>query len=108
MKDSKDEKDEMFSNYDKFVNKIIAVFESVDFKKKTEWKLEHLKQKELTLIYMTDFRQIVFILNWDNKVYVSLFYWKLKDEIKNELVKIEWSDNLNKMIKIAVQINNHL
>ena len=31
-----------------------------------------------------------------------------KNEIKNKLIKIKWSNNLNKMIKIAVQINNHL
>ena len=39
----KDEKNEMFSNYDKFVNKITAAFESMNFKKETEQKLEHLK-----------------------------------------------------------------
>ena len=53
----------MFSDYDKFVNKITAAFKSVNFKKKTEQKLEHLKQKELTLIYTADFKQIVSILN---------------------------------------------
>ena len=39
---------------------------------------------------------------------MSLFYWELKDEIKNELAKIEWSDDLNDMIKIVVWINNWL
>ena len=34
--DLKNEKDEMFDDYNKFVNKITAVFESVNFKKKTE------------------------------------------------------------------------
>ena len=61
--DLKNEKDEIFNDYDKFVNKITAVFESVNFKKKTEQKLEHLKQKELTFIYTADFRQIISILD---------------------------------------------
>ena len=39
---------------------------------------------------------------------MSLFYQELKDEVKNELAKIKWSDNLNKMIKITVQIDNYL
>ena len=39
---------------------------------------------------------------------MSLFYQELKDEVKNKLTKIEWSDNLDKMIIIAVQINNWL
>src|SRR5436190_10423100 len=63
LKDSKNKKDEMFSNYDKFMNKITAVFESVNLKRETEQKLEHLKQKKLTSIYTADFRQIVSILD---------------------------------------------
>ena len=98
----------MFNNYDKFVNKITAVFRSVNLKKKIKQKLEHLKQKESAFIYMTDFRQVIFILDWNDEVYVSLFYQELKDEIKNELAKIKWSNDLNNMIKIAVQINNCL
>ena len=90
------------------MNKITAAFESVNFKRETEWKLEHLKQKKSAFIYMMNFRQIISILDWNDEVYVLLFYQELKDEIKNELAKIEWSDNLDKMIKIAVQIDNHL
>ena len=107
-KNLKDEKNKMFSDYNKFVNKITAAFESVNFKKKTEWKLEHFKQKKSMSIYAVDFRQIISILNWNDKAYVSLFYWELKNEIKNELVKIEWSDDLNNMIKIVMWIDNHL
>ena len=33
---SKNKKNKMFSNYDKFVNKITAAFESVNFKRETE------------------------------------------------------------------------
>src|SRR5436190_16330970 len=59
----KDEKNKMFSNYNKFVNKITAVFESMNFKKKIEQKFKHLKQKKLIFIYMTDFRQIISVLD---------------------------------------------
>ena len=37
-----------------------------------------------------------------------LFYQELKNEVKNELIKIEWSDNLDEMTKIIVQIDNYL
>ena len=105
---NKNEKEKMFNNYNKFVNKITAVFELINLKRKTECKLEHFKQKKSILIYTTNFKQIIFILNWNDETYVSLFYQKLKDEIKNKLTKIEWSNDLDKIIKIAVQINNHL
>ena len=60
---SKNEENEMFSDYNKFMNKITAAFESVNLKKKTEWKLEHLKQKKSVFIYATNFRQIISILD---------------------------------------------
>ena len=54
--DSKNEKDKMFNNYNKFVNKITAAFKSVNFKKEAEQKLEHFKQKKSVFIYAADFR----------------------------------------------------
>ena len=87
---SKNEKNKMFNDYNKFVNKITAAFKSVNFKKEIKWKFKHLKQKKSALIYAADFKQIVFILNWNNETYMSLFYQKLKDEVKNELTKIKW------------------
>ena len=103
-----DEENKIFSNYNKFVKKITAVFKSVNFKKKTECKLEHFKQKKFASNYIIKFRQIVSVLNWDNEMYVLLFYWKFKNQVKNELIKIEWSDDLNDMIKIIIWIDNWL
>ena len=103
---SEKEKNKMFSNYEKFVKKIIIVFESVNSKRKAECKLEYLKQKKSASNYAVKFRQIVSVLDWNDEVYVSLFYWELKDKIKNKLMKIEWSNDLDDMIRIAVWINN--
>ena len=99
---SEKEKNEMFSNYKKFVKKIIAVFESVNSKKEAKCKLKHLKQKKSALSYTVKFKQIVFVFDWNDKMYVSLFYWEFKNEIKNELMKIEWSDDLDNMIRITI------
>ncbi len=103
---SKKEKNKIFSNYEKFVKKIIAVFKSVNSKREVKCKLEHLKQKKSASNYAVKFRQIISVLDWNNKAYVSLFYWELKDEVKDELIKIKWSDNLNNMIRIIIQIDN--
>ena len=67
-----------------------------------------MKQKKSAFIYAADFRQITSILDWNDEIYVLLFYWELKDEIKNKLAKIKWSDDLNDMIKIIIWINNCL
>ena len=103
---SEKKKNEMFSNYKKFVKKIIAVFELINSKKETEHKLEHLKQKKSASNYTAKFRQIASVLNWNNEAYVSLFYQELKNRVKNKLTKIEWSDNLDDMIRIVIQIDN--
>ncbi len=63
LEDLKNKKDKIFSDYDKFMNKITAAFESVNSKREAEWKLEHLKQKESVSIYAADFRQIISILD---------------------------------------------
>ena len=105
---SNEEKDKMFNNYEKFMKKIIAAFKLINSKKKAEHKLEHFKQKKSVLSYTTKFRQIVFVLNWNDEAYISLFYWEFKNRVKNKLIKIKWSDNLNNMIRITVQINNQL
>ena len=54
--DTKNNENMSMNNYDKFMNKITAAFESVNLKRETEWKFEYLKQKESVFIYMTDFR----------------------------------------------------
>ena len=53
----------MFNDYNKFVNKITAAFESVNLKRETEHKLKHLKQKKSASNYATDFKQIVSVLD---------------------------------------------
>ena len=84
-----DKEDKMFSSYSKLMNKIMTAFESVNSKREIKYKLEHLKQKKFVSDYAADFRQIIFILDWNDEAYVSLFYQELKNEVKNELVKIE-------------------
>ena len=46
----------MFSNYEKFMKKIIAAFKSINSKKETECKLKYFKQKESALNYAAEFR----------------------------------------------------
>src|SRR5436190_16787343 len=60
---SEKEKNKMFSSYEKFVKKIIAVFESVNSKRKTEHKLEYFKQKKSASNYTAEYRQIVSVLD---------------------------------------------
>ena len=53
---SKKEKNEMFSNYEKFVKKIITIFESMNSKRKVKYKLKYFKQKKSASNYAAEFR----------------------------------------------------
>ena len=53
----------MFNNYEKFVKKIIAVFELMNSKKEAEHKLEHFKQKKSASNYAAKFRQIISVFD---------------------------------------------
>ena len=77
----------MFNDYDKFVEKITAVFNEVDEKREAEWKLNYLTQIKLASVYATEFRQIISVLDWNNKAYMMMYYWELKNENKDEIVK---------------------
>ena len=60
---SKKEKNEMFSSYEKFVKKIIAIFKSVNSKREAECKLKHFRQKKSVSNYAAEFRQITTVFD---------------------------------------------
>src|SRR5437667_9567454 len=57
------EEDKMFENYQKFINKITATYESVNLTREIKQKLKHLRQKKIISNYAADFRQITSVLN---------------------------------------------
>lgn len=69
-------------------------------------KLNLLKQIMSTSIYIAEFWRIMLILNWSNNMLKAAYYQKFKEEIKDEIIKNNWSNNLNEMTEIAVKIDN--
>jgi len=56
--------------------------------------------------YSTEFQQIVTLIEWDNEAFTLQYYWELKDTIKDEIVRMNRSENLQKMIDAFINIDS--
>jgi hypothetical protein len=45
-------------------------------------------------------------IKWNNEAFTSQYYWELKETIKNEIVWMNRSENLQKMIDVFININS--
>jgi len=84
----------IFDNYRKFKEKLQWVFKIVDEKQAAEQCIHILWQNESAVKYSTEFQWIVTLTEWNNKTFTSQYYWELKDTIKDEIVKMNRSENL--------------
>ena len=46
-------------------------------------------------------------MNWNDLILIFYFYEKLYNKIKNAMILIKKSNLLNKMINVAIRINNY-
>jgi len=97
----------IFSNYKKFKNELQRAFKVVDEKQAAKRQLHILKMNKLAVKYAAEFQQIVALTDWDDNTLVLQYYWELNETIKNEIVKMNWSEELQNMINIFININSH-
>jgi hypothetical protein len=46
-------------------------------------------------------------VDWNEKAYVSAAIGGLKDHVRDELARMEWPEQLDQLVEIAVKIDNH-
>jgi len=97
----------IFSNYKKFKNELQRAFKVVDEKQAAKRQLHILKMNKLAVKYAAEFQQIVALTDWDDNTLVLQYYWELNETIKDEIVKMNWSEELQNMINIFININSH-
>ena len=97
----------IFSNYKKFKNELWRAFEVIDEKQAAERWLHILKMNKLTVKYAAEFQQIAALMNWDDNALVLQYYWGLNKTIKDEIVRMNWPEELQNMINIFININSH-
>ncbi len=61
---------------------------------------------KLTVKYVAEFQRIAALMNWDDDALVSQYYWELNETIKDEIVKMNWPEELQNMINIFINIDS--
>jgi len=68
--------------------------------------LHILKINKSAVKYAAEFQWITALMNWDNDALVLQYYWGLNETIKDEIVRMNWSEELQNMINIFININS--
>jgi hypothetical protein len=61
---------------------------------------------KLTVKYAAEFQQIAALMDWDDNALVLQYYWGLNETIKDEIVKMNWPEELQNMINTFININS--
>jgi len=97
----------IFNNYKKFKNELWRAFKVVNEKWAAERRLHILKMNKLAVKYAAEFQRIATLMDWDDDALVLQYYWGLNKTIKDEIVRMNWPEELQDMINIFININSH-
>ena len=78
------------------------VFKDINTERTVVRELMNLEQKEVALIYMIWFQKVLFNLSWEDAVLAEQFYRGLKNVVKNDIAREEWSTTLQDKIITAI------
>ncbi len=96
----------IFDNYKKFKDELQRAFRVVDEKQAAERWLHILKMNKSAVKYAAEFQWIAALTDWDDDTLVSQYYWELNETIKDEIVRMNWPEELQNMINIFININS--
>ena len=92
----------IFDQFDDFKRHIQILFGDINAEWTTEWMLMNLQQQGSAATYTVKFQRIAFKTEWEDVSLTTQFYRGLKDSVKNDITKAEWSGMLQVMIWLAV------
>ena len=99
---------EIFQSYETFEAKLKGTFGSPDEVRTAERQLMKHQQKGSAATYAAGFRQIISKLDWDDDAYIAQFYQGLKEDIKDEVARMDRPSELSEYIELVVRIDNRL
>jgi len=97
----------IFNNYKKFKDELQRAFKVVNKKQAAERRLHILKMNKSAAKYAAEFQRIAALMNWDDDTLVLQYYWELNQTIKDEIVRMNWPEELQNMINTFININSH-
>jgi Ty3 transposon capsid-like protein len=96
-------------NYTNFIQELSSVFGDPDRIASAERTLMTLAQNNRPAYqYASEFRRVMHETKWNEDALASIFYKGLRDDVKDELCKLEKPDSLVKYMELAIKIDNRL
>ncbi|KAF6784757.1 reverse transcriptase domain protein, partial [Colletotrichum musicola] len=99
---------DIFSTFDGFENALRTLFQDPDQKRQAERDLSALRQTKSATHYAAEFRRIGAQLDLTEESRIYMFYQGLKDEVKDELAKLDRPDDFLQYADLAIRIDNRL
>ena len=96
----------VFKKYATFEEEIIKVFGDTDEKLHAQERLARLRQTKSASAYATIFRQDSLRAEINDEGLMQLFYDGLKEEVKDELYKVDRPETLDDYIAMAIRIDD--
>jgi len=106
LKKQMNNKKSVFNDYKKFKNELQKVFEVVDEKQAAERWLHILKMNKSAVKYAAKFQWIAALTDWDDDTLILQYYWELNEAIKDKIVRMNQSEELQNIINIFINIDS--
>ena len=96
----------VFKRYTAFAAELQKVFGDMDEKLHAQARLVRLRQTKSASAYATIFRQDAIRAEINDEGLMQLFYDGLKENVKDELYKVDRPDTLDEYIAIAIRVDD--
>jgi hypothetical protein len=96
------------TNFTMFIDKLKEMFGDPNELLTAARNLTSLKQHNSVANYMSDFVRLSSVLDWNEGALTYQFYTGLKDDVKDELAKVERPADLNTLMTLANRIDQRL
>ena len=99
----------MFKRFDNFKKEMQKIFVNAHEKQTAEWLIQHLQQKTSAAEYSTRFQEQSWLTEWDDDALMTMYWWGLKDNVKDELMRHgAMIETLEELMKAAIEIDDKL
>ncbi|KAF5496787.1 Retrotransposon-like protein 1 [Colletotrichum aenigma] len=99
---------DIFFSFAGYVKALQSLFLEPNEKRQAERDLAHLRQTKSTSLYAAEFQRIASQLDMTNESKVFAFYQGLKDDVKDEMAKVDEPPSFRDYVEHAVKIDNRL
>ncbi|KAF5528236.1 Retrotransposon-derived protein PEG10 [Colletotrichum aenigma] len=99
---------DIFFSFTGYVKALESLFLDPDERRQAERDLSYLRQTKSATLYAAEFRRLAARLHITDESKVFAFYQGLKDEVKDEIAKLETPPSFLAYVEHAIKIDNRL